>query len=211
MTDYTKAAIAAAETTIKYAVTRLPLAPLPILKKMGNVMVMSFSDLSAAAGLERREVLPLFGKNMDAVTSLYNGVYCVTYNSILPFGMVQRALAREMGHIVLGHSGFSSDNAAEAMCFAYHLLCPRPLIHALQATCMRVTTDLVANITGIYEQSIVAMRRLPGTDVPASLNRFVRNQIMPFVLNLFEYYQSTFTNDGSAIADFGGFMEGYCE
>lgn len=211
MTDYTRAAIAAAETTIKYAVTRLPLAPLPILKKMGNVMVMSFADLSAAAGLERREVLPLFGKNMDAVTSLYNGVYCVTYNSILPFGMIQRALAREMGHIVLGHSGFSSDNAAEAMCFAYHLLCPRPLIHALQATCMRVTTDLVANITGIYEQSIVAMRRLPGTDVPASLNRFIRNQIMPFVLNLFEYYQGTFANDGSAIADFGSFMEGYCE
>lgn len=211
MTDYTRAAIAAAETTIKYAVTRYPLSPLPMLESMNNVMAMSFTDLSESAGVERRELMPLFGKHLDAVTSFYGGAYVVTYNGILPVGMVQRALAREMGHIILGHKGYSEENNAEAMCFAYHLLCPRPLIHALQSTCLRVTTDLVANITGLFEQSIYSMRRIPGTDVPANLNRFIRNQITPFVLNLFEFYQTTLAADGSAIADFGTFMEGYAE
>ena len=211
MVDYTKAAIAATETLIKYAVTHFPLAPLPILERMNDVMVMSFTDLSESSGLNRRELLPLFGKNLDAITSFYNGAYIVAYNSILPFGMIQKALAREMGHIILEHKGYTDEQNAEAMCFAYHLLCPRPLIHSMQSTCLRVTTDLIANLTGIYDQSIVAMRRIPGTDVPANLNRFVRNQITPFVLNLFEFCQTTLFADGSALADFGSFMEGYCE
>ena len=211
MVNYTNAAVAATETLIKNAVTRFPLDPLPILESMSNVMVMSFADLSDSAGISRRELMPLFGKSLDAVTSFSNGAYIVAYNSILPFSMIQRALARELGHIVLGHKGYSEDNIAEAMGYAYHLLCPRPLIHSMKATCLRVTTDLVANITGMFDQSIVAMRRIPGTDVPVNLNRFIRNQITPFVTNIFEFCQTTFMNDGSAVADFGSFMDGYKE
>ena len=215
MIDYTKAATSAAETLIKYAVTASPVAPLPILKKMKNVVVISFTDISEAYDIKYRELIPIFGKNLDAITSVYteNGQqqYIVAYNSNLPFNMVQRALAREMGHIVLGHDGFSEENNEEAMCFAYHLLCPRSLIHAIEASCLRVTTDLLANITGVFDQSIVAMRRIPATDVPKNLNCFVRNQFMPFVLNLFGYYRSVLPTDGSAIADLGTFMEGYVE
>ena len=209
MPNYTKAAVAAAETLIKYGVTHFPLDPLPLLERMATVM--SFSDLSESAGISRRDLTPLFGKSLDAVTSFRNGAYVVTYNNILPFGMIQRALAREMGHIVLHHEGYSDENNAEAMCFALHLLCPRPLIHAVESTCLRVTTDLMANITGMYDRSIVAMRRIPGTDVPANLNRFIRNQITPFVMVIFEFCQTSFLDDGSAVADFGTFMDGYKE
>ena len=215
MIDYTKAATAATETLIKYAVTASPVAPLPMLKKMKNVVVISFSDISEDYGIKCKEMIPMFEKNLDAITSVFteNGArqYIVAYNNNLPFNMVQRALAREMGHIVLGHDGYSEENNEEAMCYAYHLLCPRSLIHALQATCLRLTTDLLANLTGVYDQSIVAMRRIPATDVPKNLNCFVRNQFMPFVMNLFGYYRYVLPKDGSALVDLGTFMEGYVE
>lgn len=215
MTNYTKAATLATETMIKYAITTAPVSPLPILEKMDRVVVVSFADISESSGLKYREMIPIFGKNLDAVTSISTegGVtrYIVAYNSFLPFTMVQRALARELGHIVLGHKGYSDENNAEALCFAYHLLCPRPLIHALEASCLRITKDLLANLTGVFDQTLTSMRRIPKTEVPESLNRFVRNQFTPFILNFFEFYQTVLPNDGSAVADFGTFMEGYAE
>jgi len=215
MIDYTKAATAATETLIKYAVTTAPISPLPILEAMDRVVVVSFADVSESSGMKYREMIPIFGKNLDAVSSISTegGVtrYIVAYNSFLPFAMVQRALAREMGHIVLGHNGYSDENNEEALCFAYHLLCPRPLIHALEASCLRITKDLLANLTGVFDQTLTSMRRLPSTDVPASLNRFVRNQFTPFIMNFFEFYQTVLPNDGSAVADFGNFMGGYVE
>ena len=209
MPNYTKAAVSAAETLIRHGVTYFPLSPLPILEKI--VTVMSFADLSESTGIRRSELLPVFGQNQDAFVSVCDGVYVVAYNALLPFTMVQKALAREMGHIVLGHKDHSDENNAEAMCFAYHLLCPRPLIHAMQASCLRVSTDLIANLTGMFDQSITAMRRIPRTNVPPHINRFIRNQIMPFVLNFFEFYQNTLPLDGSAVADLGTYMDGYKE
>lgn len=213
--DLDRAAIKAIDTLIRCCVKTSPISPLPMLEQLKNVILVSFSDLSEPAGLPKRDILPLFGKNRDAVTSVLmeddHPIYMVAYDSLLPFSMVQRALAREMGHIVLQHTGSSLDNTAEAMCFAHHLLCPRPLIHAIQATNLRLTADLLANLTGVFDQSVVSMRRTPGTSVPAGMNRFVRNQFMPFVLNFFEYYQSVLPFDGSALADLGTYMDGYEE
>jgi len=213
--DFTLAATAAAESLIKYNICTAPVSPLPILSRMNNVVVISFQDLSESSGMNRRDLIPLFGKCSDAITSVHtesgHPYYVVAYNSLLPFNIVQRALAREMGHIVLNHEGSSELSTAEANCFAHHFLCPRPLIHAIEATKLRLTVDLLANITGVFDQSLYALRRVPGTDVSAGLNRFVRNQFMPFVLNFFEYYQTVLPSDGSALADFGSFMDGYVE
>ena len=215
MKDFTKAATLAAETIINNGITTVPISPLPILEKMDNVAVVSFTEISESSGLKYREMIPIFGKNLDAITTISTegGVtrYIVAYNSFLPFTMIQRALARELGHIVLGHTGYSEENNEEALCFAYHLLCPRPLIHALEASCLRITKDLLANLTGVFDQTLTSMRRLPSTDVPAALNRFVRNLFAPFVMNFFEFYQTVLPNDGSAVADFGNFMGGYVE
>ena len=203
--DYTKAATRAAETLIRFGVRTAPVSPLPILEQMDNVIVTSFSDMSGD--------LPLFGANVDAVTSIHkeggSAKYIVAYNNILPVSVIQRAMAREMGHIVLGHEGTSPENAEEALCFARHLLCPRPLIHAVQSTGVRVTKDLVATLTGIFEQAMVGLRRTPGTDVPADLNNFVRRQFMPFVISIFDYYRARMLHDGSALADFGTYMDLY--
>lgn len=206
--DYNKAATKAAETLIEYGIRKAPVSPLPILEQMENVIVTSFSDMNESFG-----DLPLFGANIDAVTSIHkengNAKYVVAYNNILPFSVIQRALARELGHIVLKHEGTSPESAEEALCFAMHLLCPRPLIHAIQSTGIRVTKDLVANLTGIFEQTMVGLRRTPGADVPASMNNFVRRQFMPFVISIFDYYRSMMINDGSALADFGTYMDKY--
>ena len=203
--DYTKAATRAAETLIRFGVRTAPVSPLPILEQMDNVIVTTFSDMDCGR--------PLFGANVDAVTSIHkeggSAKYIVAYNNILPVSVIQRALAREMGHIVLDHEGTSQENAEEALCFARHLLCPRPLIHAVQSTGVRVTKDLVATLTGIFEQAMVGLRRTPGTDVPAGLNNFVRRQFMPFVISIFDYYRARMLHDGSALADFGTYMDLY--
>ena len=213
--DYNKAAVKAAETLIKYGVKTSPVSPLPILEQMDNVIVTSFAEMCDSSGISPCDMKPLFGKNQDAVSSIHteNGKswYVVAYNSLLPFSMVQHALAREMGHIVLRHEGSSPENSAEAICFAQHLLCPRPLIHAIQATNIRLTTDVLAKLTGIFDQCLSCIRRTPGAAVPSSINRFVRGQFMPFVLNYFDYYVSVLPEDGSAIADFGTYMDEYEE
>lgn len=213
--DYTKAAVKAAETLIRSGVKTAPISALPILSKMENVIVISFADLGDFAGINQHEFTPLFCKNQDAVTSIHteNGkqIYLVAYNSLLPFAMVQRALAREMGHIVMKHDGCNHANKEEALCFARHLLCPRPVIHAIQAINLRLTSDLLANLTGVFDQDLLSIRHTPGTDVPPGLNRFVRNQFMPFIMNFFNYYQTILPIDGSAIADLGTYMNGYAE
>lgn len=213
--DHNRAAAKAAETLIRYGIKSAPVSPLPILSQMDNVITVSFADLGTSSGISKKELAPLFGKNRDAVTSAHtkNGetIYVVAYDSMLPFSMIQRALAREMGHIVLKHDGNSCENMEEATTFSHHLLCPRPLIHAIQATGMRITVDLLANLTGIYDQCLLCMRRTPETKVPIALNRFVRTQFMPFIINFFEFYQSVLPDDGSALADFGTFMDGYEE
>lgn len=213
--DYDKAATMAAKTLIKYNVRSAPLSPLRILEQMDNVIVISFSEMSDISGVDRSDLIPMFGKNRDAITSVHieNGkkTYVVAYNRLLPFNLIQRALAREMAHIILKHEGDGDAEKEEASCFEYHLLCPRPLLHAIQATGMRVTVELLANLTGIYDQSLLCMRHLPGTNVPQKLNHFIRSQFMPFFMNYFEFYRTVKPQDGSALADLGTFMDGYIE
>lgn len=210
--NYNAAAIKASETLIKYGVKSAPVSPLSILEQMENVIIKPFSEMFDTSEPDMRNT---FGKSEGAISSIHemNGKtwYVVGYNSLLPHTMIQNALARELGHITLRHEHTSPENSIEAICFAQHLLCPRPLIHSIQATGLRITTDMLANLTGIFHQYLSYMRRTPGTTVPAGTNRFIRGQFMPFVLNLFEYYQATKPEDGSALADFGTFMDGYEE
>lgn len=209
MIDYTFAATKAYETIMKYGICKTPVSPLEIMEQMNNVEPVSFEELGC------REIFPVFGKCGDALTSvrIENGkeIYVTTYNNLLPFNILQRALAREMGHVVLCHKESSFENEAEANCFAQHLLCPRPLIHILQAISMRITEDLVGNLTGAPNQFIVSMRRTPGVDIPAKINKFVGNMFLPFAVNFYEYYRDVKPFDGSALADFGTYMDNYVE
>lgn len=213
--NYEKAAIKATETLIKYGISSAPVDPLPILKKMPGVLVVSFAEMSQSSGIERKNLITMFGdENQDAITSVHikDGklVYLIAYNQRLPIYMIQRSLAREMGHIVLEHNGSLPEDIryAESQCFAYHLICPRALISAINESGKRLSIEVLGNMTGCYERCIAGMRKTPGVNVPAELNRKVQEQFKDYLDNYLDYL--TFVKeDDSATADFGSFMEGY--
>ena len=216
--DYNKAAIKAMETIIKYGIKSTPIDPLPILKKIPNVLILSFSELSDCVGIERKNIMNMFGlTNQDATTTVRdeNGIrsYIVAYNMHLPFYILQRALARELGHIVLEHDGSRTDEVrtAEARCFAQHLLCPRPLVKAVQDSGLTFTIDLLGNMTGCNEHCLSCMRETPGTMVPADLNRQVRDQFSQYIEEFIRFELILSAHDTSRLAIFGDFMNFYEE
>ena len=216
--DYQKAAIKATETLIKFGINSAPVSPLPILKKTPGVLVFSYQSISNHIDQDRRCVISMFGDgNQDAFTTVNmkdgKPQYIVTYNQQLSQVFVQRSLARELGHIILGHDGTLPEDVRneEAKAFANHLLCPRPLIHAFQAAGLRITTEMLGNLTGCFDYCLSCMRRIPSVMVPAELNRLVRDQFMDYIVNFFEYYRNASLSDNSALADFGSYMDGYEE
>lgn len=216
--DYEKAAIKATETLIKHNVGTAPITALHILKNTPGVLVKTFSEISEEKNIDRKDILDTLGcMNQDAITTVMlddsDLKYVVAYNRMLSAGIVNRALARELGHIILGHDGSRPEDVRneEAKCYAHHLLCPRPLIHLIQATNMRLTVELLGNITGFYDYCLSCIRKQPPVKVPAELNRQVSKQMMPYVMNLFEYERYASMKEGSALADLGVYMEGYVE
>ena len=216
--DYQLAATKATETLIKYRIDSAPVSPLPILKRTPGVLVVSYQKMSDDMDQDRQCVIDMFGeKNQDAFTSvnLKDGkkLYIVTYNQKLSQVFVQRALARELGHIVLGHDGSRPEDVRneEAKCFANHLLAPRALIHMIQASNLRLTEEVLGSLTGCYHHCLSCMRKIPPVTVSPDLNRLVRDQFKPYFLNFFEFQRYAAHADGSALADLGTYMDGYEE
>ena len=216
--DYERAATKATETLIHFGISTTPIDPLPMLKNTPNVYVMTFSEMSEKTSIDRCDIIRTLGQqNQDAITTVFNEgkerKYIVSYNMLLPSKYVDRALARELGHIVLDHDGSRPEEVrdAEARCFAHHLLCPRPLIHSIQATGIRFTVDMLGSVTGCYDYCLSCMRKLPPVHTPADLNRHLRDQFKPYLVTLFEFLRYASLRDGSALADMGSYMEGYEE
>ena len=216
--DFERAALAAAETLVKYRVSSAPVSPLSILKQIPGVLVVSYQSMADDNELDRSCVMDMFGKdNHDAFTSvnIKNGKpqYLVTYNQRLSLVLAQRALARELGHIILGHDGSRPEEVRndEARCFANHLLSPRALINSIRSAGFPVTMEGLGNLTGCYEYCLSCMRRLPATHVPAELNRIILENFAPYVQNVLGFWRVATESDCSALADFGSFMEGYEE
>lgn len=216
--DYDLAAIRAAETLIKFDVTAAPVSPMRILKETPNVLMLSFAEIAIRTRTERKNVISTFGSsNSDAVTTVIDEhgklAYLVAYNQRLPYYLSQRALARELGHIVLNHDGSRPEDVRieEAEAFARHLLCPRALVRALQEANVKLTAEIVGNISGCYERCLIGMSRTPGAHVPKELNRQIRAQFAEYVANYLDFYNSVTLEDYSAIADFGSYMDNYEE
>ena len=216
--DFDRAATAAAEILIKYGISSAPVDPVPIFKKAPGFNVVTFTEMSKMIGMDRQELISNFEvESHDAVTSAYmiDGQlhYLVAYNMRLPLYLVQRALAREMGHIVLGHDGTRPEDVrnAEALCFAHHLICPRSLIHAIQDAGVKITTEVLGNVTGCYERCLIGMRRDPATHVPGELNRKIRDQFADYITDFLDFQTYLSRDDDSMIANFGTFMDGYTE
>ena len=117
--DFDRAATAAAEILIKYGINTAPVDPIPIFKKAPGFNVVTFTEMSRMIGMDRSDLLSSFQtESHDAISSVYikdgKPHYLVAYNMRLPQYIVQRALAREMGHIVLGHDGTRPEDVRNA-------------------------------------------------------------------------------------------------
>ena len=216
--NFDAAANRATRVLIDYHVHSAPIDPIPLLKRMKCCKVFTFAEMSRHIGIGREELINTFdASDHDAITSVFtkDGVphYIVAYNMRLPQYIIQRALARELGHIVLHHDGSKPEQIRniEAQCFAYHLLCPRALIHSIQEAGVQITTEILGNITGCYERCLVGMRKTPATSVRPHYNRMLKEQFSNYVSEFLDFQQYLTVEDDSMIANFGTFMDGYEE
>lgn len=215
--DYLRSALLAAETLIRYNITAAPVSPIPIIKNLPNAIVLPFAEMALRIGEDRDQIIHTFGDAQDAVTSAHltsGGLrYVVAYNQRLPAYIVQRALARELGHILLQHDGTRPDDVRyeEAITFARHLICPRPLLKAIMDSGVRLTVETLGSITGCYERCLAGLRRTPGVSVPPELNRQIREQFRDYVTDFVNFQQILSRDDETPIANFGTYMDGYEE
>lgn len=217
--DYEKAAIKAMEILRDSKISETPIVPLPLIKNYPGVRVMSFTNMADEAGIDRHDLLPLFGSNQDAATfrldaNIEDVKYVVVYNMRLPFEIIWRGIAREFGHIVLEHDGETRPTdvrMAEAMCFAHHLLSPRPIIHMIQESGTPFTMNVLAHTTGCSDDCVEDMRSMPGVHVPKELNRQVRDQFARGIKEYIEFHRLSPVQDHSALINFGTYMDYYEE
>lgn len=215
--DYDRAAEKAMEVLIANNIKETPIDSLSILLKYPGVRVMSFKRFAAQAGVDRSDLVPMFGENQDAATFHLDmdiaGVrYVVVYNMRLPFDIIWRGVARELGHIVLGHDGItrpSDVRRAEALCFAHHLISPRPVINMLREA-VPLTMNVLTATTGCSDECVDELRTIPGTHVPAELNREVKRLFERGINEYIRFYKAA-KNDKSPLIDFGTFMDDYEE
>lgn len=214
--DLDKAATVAAQVMIAHHVTAAPVDPLRMLKAMPEVFVVTFTEMAGDDSLALDGVPSHYGAvSQDAASYSISGgrLHVVAYNQRMPFYMVQTALARELGHIVLGHTDAQAEElrTAEALIFARHLLCPRPLIRALLECGVSLTVEEIGNLTGCYGRELSSIRKIGGARVPARLNKQIRSQLAVYVDNYMEYRVALLHGDESTPADFGTYMDYYEE
>ena len=214
-----RAAAAAMQLLIDNSITETPINPSPILLNYPGVRVLPYTKMASDAGMDRKDLVPIFG-NQDAATFRLNmpGLddvkYVVVYNMRLPFEIIWRGIARELGHIVLDHDGVTrpqSVRMAEAVCFAHHLISPRPVLRLLQAEGVPMTMNVLANTTGCSDACVEEMQTIPGVHVSAELNAKVRDLFAPHIMEFIDFYRSSQKQDKSPLVDFGTFMDNYIE
>lgn len=211
------AASAAAKVLLDYHVAAVPINPLQILTSMPDVFVVTFTEMADEQRIAQDSSPSLFGSNsQDAVSYSLGGngrLRVVAYNQRMPYYIVQMALARELGHIVLGHDSSRHDetDVTEALYFARHLLCPRPLVRALMDKQIPLSVEALGNLTGCYGRTLAGMRSMPGAVVTASLNRRLRAQLAMYIDTIIDHYAAIEPDEDFVPADFGSYMDNYEE
>lgn len=216
--DFDKAATKAMEILVANNVTDTPIASLQILLNYPHVRVMSFASMAYNTEIDRDDLVPQFANNQDATTFKLSGMdgvdYVVVFNMKLPYEDIRRAIARELGHIVLGHDGQTRPTEvrrAEALCFAHHLLTPRPIIDMIQKSGLPLTVNVLTHTTGCSADCVEEIREMPGTNVSPELNQKVKQLFAPHILEYIRFHQSSPKADHSPVIDFGTYMDGYAE
>lgn len=218
--NYDRAATAAMQILIRNKVTETPISSMPILLSYPHVRIMSFSNMADITEIDRKDLIPMFGWNQDAITFRLNlnGMqdvqYVVIYNMCLPHEEIRRSIARELGHIVLGHDGQTRPmevRMAEAKCFAHHLLTPRPIVHMIQQSGIPFTMNVLVHTTGCSADCIEEIQEIPGVHVVPEINHQVKELFAPHIMEYIRFHKSAPKEDKSPIVDFGSYMEFYEE
>lgn len=217
--DFDRAATAAMQLLIDNNITETPIKPDAILLGLPGVRVLPYTKMASDFGMDRSDLIYIFG-NQDAATfnlstpGLDAVEYVVVYNMRLPSDIVARGIARELGHIVLGHDGITRPldvRMAEAMCFAHHLISPRPVLHMLQQSGMPLTLDILISTTGCSDECVYEMQTIPGAHVPKDINARVRDLFAPHLQEYINYHRASPKPDRSMRVDLGTFMDNYEE
>ena len=216
--DFDRAATAAMKILIDFKITETPVPSSQILLNYPHIRVMSFSNMADNSEVDREDLIPQFGQNQDAVTFRMTGMddvqYVVVYNARLPFEDIRRSIARELGHIVLGHDGQTRPTdvrKAEALCFAHHLLTPRPILHMILQSGMPLTVNVLTHTTGCSGDCVDEMQEIPGVHVDPQLNRSVRELFAPHIGEYIRFHKSAPKKDTSPLIDLGTYMDFYEE
>ena len=136
--DYHRAARLAYRTLLKLRINKLPVDILGICKRCKNTNVMTFRE--ADKEFPDYSGFLIGGGPSESAFTMKAEIEAIKWNFILynddmMYNSVQRlrfSLAHELGHIVLGHKDEHSFICeAEANCFAQHLLCPAPVVEAM--------------------------------------------------------------------------------
>ena len=218
--DLENAAIRATQLLISKQITETPVNALSILLGRDDVRVMPFTKVALGAGMARHDLVPMFDANQDAATfhlsipDMEEVNYVVVYNMRLPHEIIRRGIARELGHIVLGHDGTTRAKEArfaEAMAFAHHLLSPRPVIRLLQESGMPLTMNVLTQTVGCSDDCVDDIRRIPGIRVPVDMNAQVKSQFERGIREYIRFHISSPIPDKSPILDLGTYMDNYEE
>lgn len=217
--DLESAAVKAMEILTDRNITETPINALSILLDQKNVRVVPFTKVATDAGIRRRDLVPMFDANQDAATfhmdipDAKDIDYIVVYNMRLPHEIIRRGIARELGHILLGHDGATRTKEArfaEAMCFAHHLLSPRPIIRMLQES-GPITMNILTQTVGCSDDCVDDMQKIPGVRVPKELNQRVKNLFLKGIREYIRFHNSSPIPDRSPILDLGTYMDLYEE
>ena len=216
--DIDAAAIRAMEILRDHGITETPVNPMDFLVEYTNVRIMPFTRMAQIAGMKRHDLVPMFGSNQDAalfhMTGMESVDYVIVYNMRLPIEIIYRGIARELGHIALGHDGKTRHpdaRMAEAMTFAHHLLCPRPILRVIQESGVQMTMDILTETMGCSDVCVSDMQQIPGAHVPADLNREVRDLFAPRILEYLSFHKASPMQDKSPVIDLGTYMDFYEE
>ena len=96
------------------------------------------------------------------------------------------------------------------MCFAHHLITPRPVIRMLEDA-FPVTMNVLTDTTGCSDDCIDEIRELPGVSVSKMLNKDVRDLFSRGIDEYIRFHKASIKEDRSPVVDFGSFMNGYEE
>ena len=67
--NFDQAATKATEILLEYGISHTPIDPLPILKKLENVVVVPFAEAAHKVGMERESLLDTFGNESRAAVT----------------------------------------------------------------------------------------------------------------------------------------------